>query len=62
MLKLITQFFCFFHNPLPRHAVQVEIEGHRAGTDLAPPIKAAVMLAVGQRMFSITEIVLAILL
>ena len=36
--------------------MQVEIEGHRVGDDLEPLIKAAVVLAVGQRLFSIGDV------
>lgn len=52
----IPQLFCFFHNLLPRHAAQVEIESHRVGDDLESLIKAAVVLAVGQRLFSIGDV------
>lgn len=52
----IPQPFCFFHDPLPRHAVQVEIKGHWVGDDLEPLIEAAVMLAVGHRLLSIGNV------
>ena len=56
LVARIAQLFCFFHDPLPRHAAQVEIESHRVGDDLEPIVEAAVVLAVGQRMFSIGDV------
>ena len=56
LVARIAQLFCFFHDLLPRHAAQVEIEGHRVGDDLEPLIKAAVVLAVGQRLFGVGDV------